>query len=128
MGTKPDLARSPTPRWDLDDNKCALIGTLQTSRGCPFECEFCDVIQYLGRNERHKPIAHVIAELDELYAKGYRTIFLAVDNFTVYRRRCRELLAAIAWWRRDHPVDFITQVSIDARAMKNCLSNALTQG
>jgi radical SAM superfamily enzyme YgiQ (UPF0313 family) len=131
IGTKPDLALSPTPRWDLYRNERALIGTLQTSRGCPFECEFCDVIQYLGRNQRHKPVDHVIAELDELYARGYRTIFLADDNFTVYRRRCKELLAAIAWWHRDHPVDLITQVSIDAardeELLEQCADAGLTQ-
>jgi radical SAM superfamily enzyme YgiQ (UPF0313 family) len=131
VGDRPELAHSPTPRWDLYNNERALIGTLQTSRGCPFECEFCDVIQYLGRNQRHKPIDHVIAELDELYARGYRTIFLADDNFTVYRRRCKELLAAIAWWRRNHPVDFITQVSIDAardmELLEQCADAGLTQ-
>jgi radical SAM superfamily enzyme YgiQ (UPF0313 family) len=43
------------------------MGTIQTSRGCPFECEFCDVIEYLGRKQRHKPVAQVLAELDQLY-------------------------------------------------------------
>ena len=114
IGGRPDLARSPRPRWDLYENDRALIGALQTSRGCPFECEFCDVIQYLGRKQRHKPNDLVLAELDELYARGYRSVFLADDNFTVYRHRAKELLAAIAWWRRDHPMEFISQVSIDA--------------
>lgn len=114
VGDKPDLAHSPLPRWELYANERALMGSLQTSRGCPFECEFCDVIQYLGRNQRHKPINLVLAELDALYAQGYRWVFLADDNFTAYRRRAKELLEAIAWWRRDHPMDFITQVSIDA--------------
>jgi hypothetical protein len=108
-----------------------LLGALQTSRGCPFECEFCDVIQYLGRNQRHKPIANVLRELDELYAQGYRSVFLADDNFTAYRRRAKELLEAIAWWRRDHPMDFITQVSIDAardeELLKMCAAAGLTQ-
>ena len=49
-----------------------------------------------------------------LGALGYRTVFLADDNFTAYRARCKELLEAMAWWRREHPMDFITQVSIDA--------------
>ena len=50
-----------------DPNARAIMGTVQTSRGCPFECEFCDVIQYLGRKQRHKPIDLVLAELDQLY-------------------------------------------------------------
>src|SRR5207248_11341464 len=87
VGTRPDLRTSPIPRWDLYPNDRAIMGTVQTSRGCPFECEFCDVIEYLGRKQRHKPVDQVIAELDQLYRLGYRTAFLADDNFTVYRAR-----------------------------------------
>jgi hypothetical protein len=131
IGGRPDLARSPAPRWDLYDNAHALIGTLQTSRGCPFECEFCDVIQYLGRKQRHKPIELVLTEADALYGHGYRTTFLADDNFTVYRRRAKELLEALAWWRRDHPMSFVSQVSIDAardaELLDMCADAGLTQ-
>jgi hypothetical protein len=67
VGTRPDLRTSPLPRFDLYPNDRALMGTIQTSRGCPFECEFCDVIEYLGRKQRHKPVAQVLAELDQLY-------------------------------------------------------------
>ncbi len=117
VGTKPDLKDSPIPRWDLYPNHRALTATVQTSRGCPFECEFCDVIQYLGRKQRHKPIDQVIAELDLLYNLGYRNVFLADDNFTVYRARCKELLQRIKEWnaeRPNGPMSFITQSSIDA--------------
>ena len=131
IGDRPDLAHSPLPRWDLYPNHRALVGAAQTSRGCPFECEFCDVIQYLGRKQRHKPVANVIAELDQLYRLGYRTIFLADDNFTAYRSRCKELLEAMIVWRREHPVDFITQVSIDAardeELLDMCAAAGLTQ-
>ena len=117
VGTKPDLRRSPVPRWDLYPNKSALSGSVQTSRGCPFECEFCDVIEYLGRKQRHKQVPQVLAELDELYRHGYRYVFLADDNFTVYRARTKELLAALAEWNArqpDGPMQFATQVSVDA--------------
>jgi radical SAM superfamily enzyme YgiQ (UPF0313 family) len=114
VGEKPDLALSPRPRWDLYPNDEAMMGAVQTSRGCPFECEFCDVIQYLGRKQRHKPIANVLAELDELDRVGYPRVFLADDNFTVYRQRCKELLQAISHWRRGRSMSFLTQVSIDA--------------
>jgi hypothetical protein len=116
IGDKPDLRNSPVPRWDLYPNHRALSGTLQTSRGCPFECEFCDVIQYLGRRQRHKAPEQVLAELDELYRRQYRHIFLADDNFTVYPARTKELLAAITEWndrRTEGRVSFSTQVSID---------------
>jgi radical SAM superfamily enzyme YgiQ (UPF0313 family) len=131
LGGRPDLAHSPVPRWDLYANERALHGAVQTSRGCPFECEFCDVIQYVGRKQRHKPVALVLAELDALYAHSYPAIFLADDNFTVYRRRAKELLEGIARWRRDHRVNFITQVSIDAardeELLHMCVDAGLTE-
>jgi radical SAM superfamily enzyme YgiQ (UPF0313 family) len=117
VGTRPDLSRSPVPRWDLYPNDATMSGTVQTSRGCPFECEFCDVIEYLGRKQRHKKVPQVLAELDVLYKHGYRSALLADDNFTVYRARTKELLAALAEWngrQPDGPMQFITQVSIDA--------------
>ncbi len=115
-GTRPDLSKSPIPRWDLYPPHFALAGQVQTSRGCPFECEFCDVIQYLGRKQRWKEPDQVIRELDVLYAQGYRNIFFADDNLTVMRRRARELLERIRAWnleRAGSPVNFSTQVSID---------------
>lgn len=116
-GARADLSRSPVPRWDLYPNEYALGGVVQTSRGCPFECHFCDVIQYLGRLQRHKDDAQVIAEIQNLYDLGYNFVSLADDNFTVYRRRAKSLLKAIARWNgadgRDY-VSFATQMSIDA--------------
>jgi len=114
---RPELDLSPVPRWDLYNNERSLLGCVQTSRGCPFECEFCDVIQYLGRKQRHKSVAQVIAELDVLYELGYRNVFLSDDNLTVYRKRAKELLAGLRDWnmaRERGPVSFGTQVSIDA--------------
>ena len=116
-GGRPDLSSSPVPRWDIYPNERALLACVQTSRGCPFECEFCDVIQYLGRKQRHKSIDQVLKELDEVYSRGYRSVFLADDNFTVYRSRAKELLAALKTWNtrlENGKVEFVTQVSIDA--------------
>lgn len=116
QGAKADLAMTPMPRWDLYPNHLALAGVVQTSRGCPFDCNFCDVIQYLGRVQRHKPVDRVLAEIQTLYDCGYRQINLSDDNFTVYRQRTRELLTAIAAWNGAagrEPVNFNTQMSID---------------
>ncbi|MCP5014222.1 MAG: B12-binding domain-containing radical SAM protein [Ketobacter sp.] len=115
-GDMPDLSLSPIPRWDLYPNHKALQGCIQTSRGCPFECEFCDVIQYVGRKQRHKAVAQVLAELEVSYKLGYRHIFLADDNFTVYRQRSKELLTALRDWNNrqtEGQVIFNTQLSID---------------
>lgn len=116
-GGRPDLSRTPVPRWELYPNDRAIMGTLQTSRGCPFECEFCDAIQYLGRKQRHKPVLQVIRELENLYRHGYRSVFLADDNFPVFRAHAKKLLAAIRDWNRLQTqgfVGFSAQVSIDA--------------
>lgn len=115
FGERAALDTSPVPRWDLYPSGRALMGSLQTSRGCPFECEFCDVIQYVGRKQRHKSVGQVCRELDALYAAGFRRVFLADDNLTVYRKRAKELLAGIAEWnnRQAEPTSFGTQLSIE---------------
>jgi len=115
VGARGALDESPIPRWDLYPSDRALMGSLQTSRGCPFECEFCDVIQYVGRKQRHKNVEQVVRELDALYAAGFRRVFLADDNLTVYRKRAKDLLRGIADWNERQPerVSFGTQLSIE---------------
>lgn len=115
QGARGHIQSSPVPRWDLYPNDRTLVGTLQTSRGCPFECDFCDVIVYLGRKQSHKTVKQVLAELEVLHRAGYRRVMLADDNLTVYRARARELLRALADWNAgvDEPISFITQASID---------------
>ena len=117
IGGRPDLSETAMPRWDLYENDRALIGSIQTSRGCPFECEFCDTIQYVGRRQRFKPVPAIIKELDQLYQHGYRVVFIADDNFTASRSRARKVLSALGAWNRQQKsgsVSFATQVSIDA--------------
>jgi radical SAM superfamily enzyme YgiQ (UPF0313 family) len=82
---KPDLAQSPMPRWDsiLDDLKSGkyVYGCVQTTRGCPFDCEFCDVIYLFGRRSRHKPIPTVLAEVAALEKLGMKSVFFSDDEF-----------------------------------------------
>ena len=114
-GGQADIRRSPLPRWDLYPVRRAVAGALQTTRGCPFNCEFCDVIQYQGRKQRHKTIDQVLAELSLLHSHGFRNVFLVDDNFTVHRRFARDMLSAIAEWNQAQrePVSFLTQASLD---------------
>ncbi|WP_198598265.1 radical SAM protein [Mangrovicella endophytica] len=115
-GGRADIRLSPLPRWDLYPVDRAETGALQTTRGCPFDCEFCDVIQYQGRKQRHKTVEQVIAELDQLYAYGFRQTFLVDDNFTVHRQFARTTLQAFIEWNERHaddPMRFTTQASLD---------------
>lgn len=117
FGDHADLSRSPAPRWDLYPHDRALAGSVQTSRGCPFSCEFCDASRYVGRHQRHKPTAQVIVELDALYRLGLRRFFFADDNFTGNRPKVKELLETLIDWngrREDGRVCFDTELSVDA--------------
>lgn len=131
-GGQPDITSSPVPRWDLYPNERAIDGALQTSRGCPFECEFCDVIQYLGRRQRFKTTAQIVAELDVLARHGYRRVFLSDDNFTVARKRAREVLAVLRDWNERHRgsgmMAFHTQASIEAAEDQELLQLCVEAG
>ena len=129
-GNKADLRSAPIPRWDLYPLHRTLFGAVQTTRGCPFNCEFCDVIQYQGRKQRFKDPAQVLAELDVLYAHGARQVFIVDDNFTVHRRHAHAMLDALAEWngRRDEPVRFSTQASLDVARDEDLLEKCRIAG
>ena len=74
--------------------------TVQCSRGCPFNCEFCDIIEIYGRRPRHKEALQVLAELDQLYDAGWRgPVFIVDDNFIGNKMRARLLLEAMSAWQ-----------------------------
>lgn len=113
-----DLTQSPRPDYrPLPAGDLARYGSgvVQTSRGCPYRCEFCAVTAYLGHKMRYKTPDQVLAEIEQLYALGYRAIFLADDNFAGDRKRARVILEAIRGFNAAaRPrVSFNTQLSIN---------------
>ena len=104
---RPDLTTSPIPRFDLlrlDDYDTM---TIQTSRGCPFDCEFCDVVNLFGRKPRYKTPAQVIAELESLYRLGARgAVFFCDDNFIGSKKQARALLQELTPWLRSRGEPF----------------------
>jgi radical SAM superfamily enzyme YgiQ (UPF0313 family) len=114
---RPDLSNAPAPRWDLIAEDIPRYGTLsvQTTRGCPHDCAFCDVIYTYGRTPRSKRVEQVIEEIRLLARLGASMVFIADDNFGGGNRAyARELLRAIGDLNRslDLPILFMTQVDI----------------
>ncbi|HEY9073772.1 MAG TPA: B12-binding domain-containing radical SAM protein [Desulfobaccales bacterium] len=113
---KPAMTASPAPRFDLLKLDDYVILTLQTSRGCPFECEFCDIINLYGRKPRYKSPGQVISELETLYRLGWREeVFIADDNFIGNKEHAREILRAMIPWLKDRgePISFWAQTSVN---------------
>lgn len=111
-----DMRQSPIPLWELADLRRYASTCIQFSRGCPFDCEFCNITALLGRKPRVKDVEQVIAELDYLYALGWRgSVFFVDDNLIGNRKVVKnELLPAlIAWQRGKGGCSFSTQASID---------------
>lgn len=113
----PDLSTTPVPQWELADMRRYGSMCIQYSRGCPFDCEFCDVTAKFGRRSRTKSALQVIADLDALYAAGWRgSVFFVDDNFIGNKRTLREeLLPPLTEWQREHgfPFTFLTEASIN---------------
>jgi radical SAM superfamily enzyme YgiQ (UPF0313 family) len=112
-----DLVHTPIPLWKLIDPRKYAAMNIQYSRGCPFDCEFCDITQLFGRKPRTKTTQQLIAELEALHAWGWRGgVFFVDDNFIGDKRKLKnELLPAMLDWmeRRGHPFEFYTEASIE---------------
>ena len=113
---KPDMTISPVPRFDLINFNDYLNVGIQFCRGCPYNCEFCDVIELYGRKTRAKTKEQIIKELDTLYNLGYRgDINFVDDNFIGNKVKAKELLLAIKEWSIEHnyPYYYSTEASIN---------------
>lgn len=113
---KPDLTAIPVPRFDLLKTHAYASMPIQFSRGCPFRCEFCDIIILYGRKPRTKLPEQVMAELDTLLSLGWKKqVFIVDDNFIGNHRLALELSRALEKWQesRGHPVAFYTEASMD---------------
>jgi len=111
-----DLRKTPVPRWDLVRLNGYQSMPVQFSRGCPFDCDFCDVTAQLGHRPRTKQTSQVIAELDRLYALGWRGgVFFVDDNLIGNKRSLKAQLlpALIAWRKGKRGMAFGTQASIN---------------
>lgn len=115
-GEYADLQHSPVPLWELIDPRHYAAMSIQYSRGCPFDCDFCNVTALFGHRPRVKAAAQVIAELERLHALGWRSSVFVVDDNLIGNKRhlSRELLPALqAWGARQKGITFQTQVSIN---------------
>ena len=92
----------PTPRFDLLKMRHYAFGSLQFSRGCPFQCEFCDIIVTFGRRPRIKTGAQVIAELEAIYKSGTDIVFIVDDNLIGNKKAIKEVLRDVIAWQERH--------------------------
>jgi radical SAM superfamily enzyme YgiQ (UPF0313 family) len=115
-GERPALTSTPIPRFDLLDLGAYDSMSVQFSRGCPFVCEFCDIIVLYGRRPRTKPPAQLIAEMDRLHDLGWRgSVFVVDDNFVGNKRAASAMLRELVTWQeaRGVPFAFDTEASVD---------------
>ena len=113
---KPDVTQTPMPRFDLLDLDAYLAMTVQFSRGCPFQCEFCDIINLYGRKPRTKTPAQMLQEFEYLYQLGWhRYVFVVDDNFIGNKRNAKMFLRELIPWMkaRNYPFILLTEASLN---------------
>lgn len=127
----PDIKKTPVPTWSLIDMRKYQAMSVQYSRGCPFNCEFCDIVIMNGHVPRTKTSTQITAELDALYDAGWRaSVFFVDDNFIGNKRKLKsEILPAIIKWMEDKgsPFAFFTEASInlaDDEELMNLMARA----
>ena len=115
-GERPDVTTTPIPRFELLEFDAYAEMSVQFSRGCPFQCEFCDIIVLYGRKPRTKTPEQILAELNRLYELGWRrSIFMVDDNFIGNKRNVKLFLKELQPWMVAHqyPFSFATEASVD---------------
>jgi radical SAM superfamily enzyme YgiQ (UPF0313 family) len=128
---RPDLGRLPPPRYDLLDIEAYHVIGVQWGRGCPFHCEFCDIVELFGRKPRTKEPAQFCRELDAILATGFRgALFVVDDNFVGNRKATLALLGPMAAWMRAHgfPFQIITEASIDLAGQDDLIAGMVAAG
>lgn len=113
---KPDLTRTPVPDFKLVDMRRYSSMAIQYSRGCPFNCEFCDIIEIYGRVPRTKTNEQILLELDALYNSGWRgPLFVVDDNFIGNKKNVRKMMPDLCEWmeRHRHPFRLFTEASVN---------------
>jgi radical SAM superfamily enzyme YgiQ (UPF0313 family) len=113
---RPQLSTTPLPHFHLAELKRYSAMSVQYSRGCPFSCEFCDIIEIYGRIPRTKSNQQILAEMDALYELGWRgTVFIVDDNFIGNKKNVRQLMPELADWQKQHdyPFTLLTEASIN---------------
>ena len=126
---KPDVTLTPVPRFDLIDMRGYHSMGVQFSRGCPFNCEFCDITKLYGRVPRTKSPEQMVAEFESLYRLGWRgPLFLVDDNFIGNKREAMDLLPVIAEWQRSrgYPFTLSTEASVNL-ALADGLMEAMVE-
>jgi len=109
------MARLPLPRVDLLKTDRYMFGSLQISRGCPFTCEFCDIIVTFGRRPRLKTSEQVLAELEAFRKAGLGIVFVVDDNLIGNKKAIKPVLRDIVSWQqeRTYPLTLFTEASLD---------------
>lgn len=127
-----DMSRSPVPDYSLLKIQDYATAGIQYSRGCPFDCEFCDITSLLGHRVRTKTAEQVIAELDQLYSIGWNdSVFFVDDNFIGHKGKLKnELLPAIISWMEVHgnPFELLTEASINLADDKELMEMMIMAG
>ena len=128
---KPDVTQTPVPRFDLIDLDNYYSMGLQFSRGCPFDCEFCDITKLYGRVPRTKSPAQMVTEFDSLRQLGWKgPLFLVDDNFIGNKREAMNLLPVIAEWQKanGYPFSLITEASVNLAHMDELMDAMVEAG